>query len=148
MNLESHAECSRGWSARCHNSHGKRCRCACGGQNHGGLKREIAVEGPLPKIAEDAEIQFVRDRNGYTGVLIDGAPLPHAIVRHSPDGFEFGYAGSGPAELALNLLACFVDERHADLLHQEFKRRFVASAMPGVTVSARAIRVWIGTQEV
>ncbi len=31
--------------------------------------------------------------------------LPHTIDWHSPSGFEWGYSGSGPAELALNLLA-------------------------------------------
>jgi hypothetical protein len=29
-------------------------------------------------------------------------PLPH-IVRHSPTGFEWGYMGSGPSDLALAL---------------------------------------------
>ena len=31
-------------------------------------------------------------------------PLPH-IVCHSPTGFETGYAGSGPSDLALAILA-------------------------------------------
>lgn len=30
--------------------------------------------------------------------------VPHVVVRHSPTGFECGYGGSGPAELALNVL--------------------------------------------
>lgn len=29
--------------------------------------------------------------------------VPHLITHHSPTGFEFGYAGSGPADLALNV---------------------------------------------
>ena len=29
--------------------------------------------------------------------------VPHVITRHSPTGFEWGYGGSGPADLALNL---------------------------------------------
>lgn len=29
--------------------------------------------------------------------------VPHLVVHHSPSGFEFGYAGSGPADLALNI---------------------------------------------
>src|SRR2546423_2342062 len=34
-------------------------------------------------------------------------PLPprNDIVNHSPNGFEWGYAGSGPAQLALAILA-------------------------------------------
>lgn len=27
------------------------------------------------------------------------------VISHSPDGFEIGYAGSGPADLALNVMA-------------------------------------------
>ena len=30
--------------------------------------------------------------------------VPHLVIHHSPDGYEWGYRGSGPAELALNLV--------------------------------------------
>ena len=30
--------------------------------------------------------------------------VPHLCVHHSPTGFEFGYGGSGPADLALNMV--------------------------------------------
>lgn len=39
-------------------------------------------------------------------------PLRHAIV-HSPTGFEFGYGGSGPADLALSILLDFFGEAQA-----------------------------------
>jgi len=29
--------------------------------------------------------------------------VPHLCVHHSPTGFEWGFGGSGPADLALNL---------------------------------------------
>ena len=35
--------------------------------------------------------------------------LPH-IVRHSPDGFEWGYSGSGPTDLALAICAAVLGE--------------------------------------
>jgi len=40
-------------------------------------------------------------------VDIDSAPLPprNDLANHSPDGFEWGYAGSGPSQLALAILA-------------------------------------------
>jgi len=40
-------------------------------------------------------------------VTVDGAPLdPRAdLVNHSPDGFAWGYPGSGPAQLALAILS-------------------------------------------
>lgn len=45
--------------------------------------------------------------NGSAVVHIDGAPLHprNDLVNHSPDGFEWGYAGSGPSQLALAILA-------------------------------------------
>lgn len=60
-------------------------------------------------------------------------PLPH-VVHHSPDGYEIGYGGAGPADLALSILADLLEERPtSDELrggrsialrhHQHFKRR-------------------------
>jgi hypothetical protein len=44
------------------------------------------------------------------------------LVNHSPNGFEWGYAGSGPAQLALALLAdALGDDERAVRLHQKFK---------------------------
>jgi hypothetical protein len=49
------------------------------------------------------------------------------LRRHSPDGFEWGYCGSGPAQLALALLcdATGNDELAKDL-YQRYKFKFVA----------------------
>jgi hypothetical protein len=42
-----------------------------------------------------------------TLVMVDGRPLNPRLdlYNHSPDGFEWGYSGSGPAQLALAILA-------------------------------------------
>lgn len=48
-------------------------------------------------------------------------PLRH-IVRHSPDGFNWGYGGSGPADLALSICTLF-DEPD---LYQLFKWKVIA----------------------
>ena len=47
--------------------------------------------------------------------------LPH-LVRHSPTGFEWGYAGSGPAELARCILLDVLGTESplAELLYQKF----------------------------
>lgn len=37
-------------------------------------------------------------------------PLPH-LVRHSPDGFEYGYGGSGPSDLARSIVGDLLGER-------------------------------------
>ncbi len=47
-------------------------------------------------------------RDGRPRVLVYGrpgnpTPLKH-LVRHSPDGFEWGYGGSGPADLARSIV--------------------------------------------
>lgn len=34
--------------------------------------------------------------------------VPHYAVKHSPAGFEWGYGGSGPADLALNLAEAII----------------------------------------
>lgn len=49
------------------------------------------------------------------------------LYNHSPDGFEWGYSGSGPAQLALAICADVLgsDER-ALRVYQRFKARMVA----------------------
>ena len=70
-------------------------------------------------------------------VTVDGSPLParNDLTNHSPDGFEWGYAGSGPSQLALALLAHHFSltetQELADLkalmLYQTFKEKLIAS---------------------
>ncbi len=53
------------------------------------------------------------------------------LWNHSPTGFEWGYGGSGPAQLALALLAdALGDDEAAVRLHQDFKWGVVAR-LPG-----------------
>jgi len=54
-------------------------------------------------------------------------PLRLDLYNHSPTGFEWGYGGSGPAQLALAILAdCLEDDERALDLHQEFKSYAIA----------------------
>jgi hypothetical protein len=78
--------------------------------------------------------------NGYAA-----ANVPHAIVLHSPTGFEWGYGGSGPADLALNILYAVTGNKELALRHyQEFKWTFIA-AMPeeGGTIRRDDILSWL-----
>lgn len=53
--------------------------------------------------------------------------VPRIMTKHSPTGFNFGYAGSGPADFSLNVMLMFC--QHADdayRLYQYFKVRFVS----------------------
>lgn len=49
-----------------------------------------------------------------------------AIRNHSPDGFAWGYCGSGPAQLSLALLLEFTDEKTAQRFYQDFKQDVIA----------------------
>jgi hypothetical protein len=64
------------------------------------------------------------------------------LRRHSPDGFEWGYGGSGPAQLALALAADVLgDDERAYSVYQELKRKLV-SILPydGWSLSADRVR--------
>lgn len=125
---------------------------------------------PLPSQpwAQDVRIW----RNGDTGQPC-GASIPRTVIWHSPDGFNFGYGGSGPADLALNILNAFVppvdraddtadyEPRNTDPVpcfkgscsefaarhHQAFKAEFIARLRePGGTITAASIKEWIAAR--
>lgn len=55
-------------------------------------------------------------------------PLGLEHVRHSPTGFEWGYGGSGPAQLAFAiLLDHFKDVNRARAWYQPFKWKVIAN---------------------
>ena len=49
------------------------------------------------------------------------------VWNHSPDGFNWGYEGSGPAQLALAVLLEVVPQDRAVGLHHAFKRDVIAA---------------------
>lgn len=63
------------------------------------------------------------------------------VVNHSPDGFEWGYGGSGPAQLALAILLDYTDnEVRSVVMTEDFKWSFVANARrEGFQINAREI---------
>ena len=69
------------------------------------------------------------EKGGYE-VYLDGEYLSpnhsQAIYNHSPDGFSWGYGGSGPAQLALAILLKIADKGIALAQHQQFKRDLIA----------------------
>jgi len=75
------------------------------------------------------------DTAGPGTVLLDGARLPLPALngeverRHSPTGYQWGYAGSGPAELARAILvALYPDDPLVRLpvCYQHFKADVIA----------------------
>lgn len=86
--------------------------------------------------------------------------VKRACIHHSPKGHEWGYGGSGPADLALDILNWFYplgeteeecvkcyqgySSRKAWNLHQSFKKDIVAQIPhEGGTVEAEIIRQWL-----
>lgn len=61
-------------------------------------------------------------------VTVDGDSLDcrYDLLSASPSGFEYGYGGSGPAQLAIAMLAHAFDDEFAKRHYQQFKREVVA----------------------
>jgi len=89
------------------------------------------------------------NRIGENGVHVPVTPAASlAVYSHSPTGFEFGYGGSGPAQLALAILldAGFTPE-WALRIHQDFKWEFVATmSSTGGLIPIEAIYNWVCKQ--
>jgi hypothetical protein len=83
-------------------------------------------------MSTDSIIIIEAGRDNTTTVLLNGKLLdPRAsqqVMNHSPDGFNWGYSGSGPAQLALAILLEVTGDRSIALRnYQEFKRDHVAT---------------------
>lgn len=86
--------------------------------------------------------------------LVPGSARPldprHDLRNHSPDGFEWGYLGSGPAQLALALAADALDGdgESALLLYQKLKEALVAGLPPkGWTLTEATLRMALAWAE-
>ena len=75
------------------------------------------------------------------------SPEPsQALVNHSPNGFNWGYGGSGPAQLALALLLDSVGEQQALELYHQFKEEVVAQLPSEFYLSRQEIVKWVKAQ--
>jgi hypothetical protein len=76
------------------------------------------------------------------GVRLDPA-CSQKVWNHSPDGFNWGYGGSGPAQLALALLlAAGLPSRQAVAHHQKFKWDVIAKQQGDWTLTIDIAR-WL-----
>lgn len=81
----------------------------------------------ISKLSENIFIQGDYDKNT---VFVDYIELDLEkslkVRNHSPTGFNWGYGGSGPAQLALSILLLYVDSKTAQEYYQDFKFGFIA----------------------
>lgn len=78
-------------------------------------------------------------------VTVDGEPLPrrYDLLSASPSGFEFSFGGSGPAQLAVAMLAHAYTDEFAVEHYQQFKREVVAKLPEeGWTLRERDLDAW------
>ena len=79
------------------------------------------------------EVDFSDSATERTVKVIDGEKEktlnPRAsqrVANHSPDGFNWGYGGSGPAQLALAILLEVTNKDVALRFYQDFKWAYIA----------------------
>lgn len=71
--------------------------------------------------------------------------LSQAVYNHSPDGFSWGFGGSGPAQLSLAIMLIFLSKEEALKLYQDFKWEVIAKFPldEDFYLSPNNVREWI-----
>ena len=92
--------------------------------------------------------RFGVDTTSPFEITVNGETLPLTpslrIRSHSPDGFNFGYGGSGPSQLDLAILFDFTgDATLAKKRYMNFKFAFVARWGNEWEIDGKSIRAWL-----
>lgn len=85
-------------------------------------------------------------RNGRALIRVRDGTTLRALkhrVHHSPTGFEWGYAGSGPADTARSLLWDVVGREVPAGVYQAFKFDVVVGLRDGWVLTEDSIRAWL-----
>lgn len=82
-------------------------------------------------------------------VTVDGELLAPRLdlYNHSPTGFSWGFGGSGPAQLALAILADYLGDGAALKLYQSFKWQVVTQMKEEWALDAGFIESWLDHYE-
>jgi hypothetical protein len=100
--------------------------------------------------------RYIGERHGgsdLTRVLVDDGTIRVSLehhVRHSPTGFEWGYGGSGPSDLARCILLDYLDGARepeelawVEASYQDFKFAMIADLpREGFELTAEQINEW------
>lgn len=104
---------------------------------HGYRVQQLGNDGQV--ISRHCVVRVIID--GYADYLL---PPRNEIGNHSPDGFEWGYGGSGPAQLALALVAdCWGGEYAVPKVYQRVKRHVAKLPHDGWTLTNAEVDAWI-----
>lgn len=88
---------------------------------------------PTRGTVSDIEV-FVLDAQGKRPLRLEPSLK---VVNHSPTGFNWGYCGSGPAQLALAILLDYTGDPEAALAsYQGFKFQFVGGWKDNWSISS------------
>jgi len=89
--------------------------------------------------------------NTTRDVFIDGKRLDPSkslkIYNHSPDGFSWGYGGSGPSQLALAILLETLTKEEAISNYQSFKWEYVSKFPQSDFEADIDIKQWINKSQ-
>lgn len=114
------------------------------------VERENQVAKAVGKVysgllTRDEEfLVFVKTPNDFGGSLRE---LEH-IVRHSSDGFSWGWVDGGASDLALSILTDLVGAEMAEAHYQDFKLAFIARLNgDSWEITEAAIREWLGYRQ-
>ena|SRR6266550_1577114 len=82
---------------------------------------------------------------GSRSIVRLSPPVSQQVRNHSPDGFQWGYCGSGPAQLALALLLDVTDLETALRCYQKFKECVVARLPRQMAweLTEQEIKLWL-----
>jgi hypothetical protein len=121
-----------------------------------------AKETSMDRACTDQPLHLPPDQHGIVIERRNGVVhthVPHLVVHHSLHGFACGYGGSGPADLALNIVewhlqragyrgerlpcfdgTCFLATWH---LHQPFKWDFLAKDHDAIRIPLDDLAAWV-----
>jgi len=91
----------------------------------------------------------LRNDDGSCSVSVNGQPLDPRLdwQYHNPTGFDWGFQGSGPAQLALAILADYLGQERKELVllfYQKFKADVVSEfAFSNWELSGEDVRIWL-----
>lgn len=90
-------------------------------------------------------VGFAKNRRVFINGKYLSPKYSQSVFNHSPDGFNWGYSGSGPSQLALAIMLKFTEKTTAQRLYQDFKSQFIAGLKQdeNFALTIETVKDWI-----